>query len=271
MKDIIQMGETFPYSSMKYAEEEELALQEGDFTLTRTDAGLIVKQDKDGYHLHWAAKDVDAFLAILQDVLARIQEPASHEGKRIYLEFIEPEWIARLEQLKFRVVSHFEDYWIKDLSKPYPKGKEEIPVRLAVEADQARLSQITKACADQSRGFHGEDESFVKEWLETEHCWILAAEVEGQVAGATFVSVYGHDREAGTVLWLRELAVSPDFQKRGIGHRLVSASLDWGRAQGAKQSFLAADKLNDNAIRIYQTFGYVTQDPKGQINMALNP
>jgi len=67
----------------------------------------------------------------------------------------------------------------------------------------------------------------------------------------------------------RLLAVNPRFQNRGIGYKLMEESIIWGRSHGANRSFLAVDKQNETAIRLYNKFGFICKDEVGQINMAL--
>lgn len=81
------------------------------------------------------------------------------------------------------------------------------------------------------------------------------------------VGLYGFESEKGTVLWIREIAVRPQYQKKGIGRLLLEHAILWGQENNAKRSFLACDAENYNAIRLYESFGYRKEDERGQINM----
>lgn len=109
----------------------------------------------------------------------------------------------------------------------------------------------------------------MKEWNESDNSCILVAEHNKAIAGVCFLTINGFKSEKGPILWLRELAVDPKYQNQGIGYMLAVGALIWGKNNGAKRSFLAADKENHHAIRIYNKLGFQHKDEIGQINMAL--
>lgn len=54
------------------------------------------------------------------------------------------------------------------------------------------------------------------------------------------------------------LAVHPDFQRRGIGKKILKLVLDDGRYQGAQSFFLEVRPSNDSAKKMYESFGFKT-------------
>ncbi|MDW8064494.1 MAG: GNAT family N-acetyltransferase [Anaerolineae bacterium] len=58
--------------------------------------------------------------------------------------------------------------------------------------------------------------------------------------------------------WLiANVAVAPDFRGRGIGRALVSASLEYARAHGARWVALQVRADNAPALRLYRSLGFV--------------
>ena len=53
-----------------------------------------------------------------------------------------------------------------------------------------------------------------------------------------------------------ELIVHPDFQKLGVGKKLVQAAEGFARARGAEDIRLQVYGFNENAHRFYQQLGY---------------
>jgi GNAT superfamily N-acetyltransferase len=52
------------------------------------------------------------------------------------------------------------------------------------------------------------------------------------------LSLYGFDSEKGTVLWLREIAVTPCAHSNGIGSLLIISAINWRLKKGAKRNVI---------------------------------
>ena len=136
-----------------------------------------------------------------------------------------------------------------------------------IEMNEISLaSAITKSCKGLSRGFNGEEQETLEEWINDDDNTILGAIVDEKIIGICMMGTYKSNKEK--VAWLRELAVHPNYQNRGIGRSLIQYGLDWAIGRGATQSFLATDVENDNAIYLYTKHGYVKQDGRGEIVMG---
>ncbi|WP_164966373.1 ribosomal protein S18-alanine N-acetyltransferase [Companilactobacillus metriopterae] len=55
---------------------------------------------------------------------------------------------------------------------------------------------------------------------------------------------------------ITNIAVSPDFQRQGIGHLLINQVMDYFRNLGYKQMSLEVDTTNTDAIRLYEAFSF---------------
>lgn len=123
-----------------------------------------------------------------------------------------------------------------------------------------------------------------KEWVEdlrrigfdiyvvdyTKDCNIIVKKINGIIAGIICVGIYGHESKKGPILWVRELAVRPEFQKMGIGRELLGQAFAYGLEKGATRSFLAADECNHGAIHLYKSMGYQADENDREINMIHN-
>lgn len=77
---------------------------------------------------------------------------------------------------------------------------------------------------------------------------------EGRIVGYTMV----RRLRPGSTGWLiANVAVAPDFRRRGIARALVSACLDYARAHGARWAVLQVRADNLPALRLYQGLGFV--------------
>jgi len=96
----------------------------------------------------------------------------------------------------------------------------------------------------------------------------LGDEVVGIVSGIS----------AGSVVEVMSMWTSPPVRRRGLGRRLVEATVEWANDAGAKRVELWVIRGNDSAHRLYASLGFVVtgdhqplpSDPcRNEIRMAL--
>ncbi|MEK4188350.1 GNAT family N-acetyltransferase [Paenibacillus sp. FSL L8-0494] len=269
-KNSFLKAKAYKYSSLQYLDVEELELQAPeDILIDEPGVFILCKSVDEGHNIHWAAESTELFRTALIDLTSKFIQLPVGGTHRMYIEFIHPDLMPVMESLGFKVVSQFIDFWNEDISKKITDQAESPFIRNIEHKDYLQVSMITKACINLSRGFYGEELDFIQTWNESDHSCILVAELNKSIVGVCLLNIYGFENEKGPVLWLRELAVDPKYHNQGIGHKLAVEGIRWGNNNGAKRSFLAADKENRNAIRIYNELGYNHKDEVGQINMAL--
>lgn len=79
---------------------------------------------------------------------------------------------------------------------------------------------------------------------------VIVAQGEGEVVGYAAVWFAADEGELG------DIAVHPEWRRRGIGRRLVGAVLDEARRRGAQQVFLQVRESNGAALRLYESAGF---------------
>jgi len=82
---------------------------------------------------------------------------------------------------------------------------------------------------------------------------VLVAEVDGQVVGVIVGTI------SGSRAYFYRLAVHPDYQRRGIGRRLVQALEERFREKGVTQIVIMVKQDNEQAIPFYESLGYEVQ------------
>jgi Predicted acetyltransferase len=82
---------------------------------------------------------------------------------------------------------------------------------------------------------------------------VLVAEVDGQVVGVIVGTIDGNRA------YFYRLAVHPDYQRRGIGRRLVQALEERFREKGVTQIVIMVKQDNEQAIPFYESLGYEVQ------------
>jgi len=88
-----------------------------------------------------------------------------------------------------------------------------------------------------------------------------------KIVGVACAATYAHSSDKGAVVWVRELAVHPDFRRQGIGKRLLLQTLQYGAQHEAVRAFLHVDVQNIAAIHIYESVGFTPQEGEKQIDM----
>jgi GNAT superfamily N-acetyltransferase len=218
------------------------------------------------YEFHWAADNS-------VDLLKKIKE----SQKKGIITFIPEEWVKEFKNNNFHIYARWNDYFNNDISKIF-QPEEVIEFLQEVECREA--SEVTLACRGQSRGFAGQSEGWMQLWIKGEEPNLIASGGKDSailvhrekqcVAGIICVTIYGHEREKGATLWIREVAVLPQYQKRGIAEKLLRQALFYGKGHGAKRAFLMADECNEHAIKLYEKVGFSANKDDSEIDMILN-
>lgn len=249
--------EKYSFTSLTYTDYEDVGSYE---IISNTEQLLLLGGFNDAakeYEYCWAAKSAE-------DVISNI------EKEKCLITFIPKEWTNTFEKAGFSIRNIWHDYFKKNLDDVQNEVENAVKLR---DEECLEASEVTLSCRNQSRGFTGESEIFLKEWLsncdeDDQNKTIFVQKNEsGQIVGLVCTTTYAHDSEKGAVAWIREVCVRPEYQNRGIARKLIMQALSYGKAKGAKRAFLAADEMNDNAIHLYKSIGFEPSLEDGQIDM----
>jgi aminoglycoside 3-N-acetyltransferase I len=100
--------------------------------------------------------------------------------------------------------------------------------------------------------------------------WLFAALDGGEAVGGLSAYVLSLPRNPNPELFIYDLAVHEDHQRRGIGRRLMAAVLDMATATGIEVAFVPADNEDEHALEFYRAIGGEAQ-PVTFFNFTLNP
>jgi GNAT superfamily N-acetyltransferase len=200
---------------------------------------------------HYAADSFEALINGLNTVKG---------GVRVNL--VPLEFARGLEGAGFSVLGEYVDYFNQKLSDTYIKFADYGGIEFLDREGCERASLISRLCAGQSRGFSGETAEWFSDWIVDGDVILIRSNTV--IAGFCCVSIYN----GGTTLWLRELAVAPEYQRRGLGGGLIERAICYGAAKGANKGFLAVDVLNDNAIRLYKKYNFTQRGSESELQMV---
>jgi len=92
----------------------------------------------------------------------------------------------------------------------------------------------------------------VRSEIASPHIAIQIAEADGRVAGYVTYEIL-HDQSAG---WIRNIAVAPNAQSRGVGTKLIHSALAEFRAAGLKRIRIETLSSNEGARALYRRLGF---------------
>ena len=103
----------------------------------------------------------------------------------------------------------------------------------------------------------GDERRYLKAIRRWQHAAIVVAEVDGRVVGR--LSVARDQHPASPHVADLGLMVAAELRGRGIGRRLLSAAVEWARAEGVTKLELHVFPWNEPAIRLYERFGFARE------------
>ena len=249
---------SFSHSSMQYLDFEEVA----DYRVESANEEIVLLLGYDTeaniWQYHWAADSVEKLIPLLIS-----QVP-------FLLTFVPEEWVSKLESAGLKVRNQWHDYFRPSLDDIEAISDDESDFLSIDEVNEA--AAVTQLCREQTRGFTGQTSEWLESWLHGDEnvkdpAVLVYRLPDGKIAGILCTGTYGHDSKEGPVVWIREVAVKPGYQGQGIGRKLVSQALQYGKRCGATRAFLAVDEENTGAIHLYESLGFVASAEPGEINM----
>lgn len=264
-KNIQDKIKDYQYSSMMYTDYEDV--QDYDILVENDKVILLYGYNTEGRRLeyYWAANSAKELLGQMK------------EKNNILVSFVPREWQNEFKEEGFEVYSIWNDYFRENLEGIVI---DEQPEFLQIEdCDQA--SEVTLSCSFQSRGFTGQTATWFHQWLTGEdevsknngtkdNAVLIHRNSNNKIVGVLCTAIYGHDSIKGPISWIREVAVMPEDQNKGIARKLLLQALEYGKIHGATRAFLAADECNNNAIHLYESVGFVGNPDEAQIDMIGN-
>jgi len=127
--------------------------------------------------------------------------------------------------------------------RPYEDGDLEAVVEMYVDFDSA----------DRAQGIPPATESRVRDWFDALLDGLNAVAWHGDRAVGHATLVPGDDADHELAIFVHQ-----DYQRAGIGSRLIRALLGHGRANGVEKVWLTVERWNRAAIGLYESVGFET-------------
>ena len=244
-----ERAKEYKYSSMNYIDYDQCK----NADILHDDDGLILLHDtsKTPSMLYFATNDFESVLKKISEISGGLR-----------LNFVPHEYAAQLKQLGFTEWGEYIGYFNYSLADTAAKFGNVSKVEYLGKSECKIVSDVAQKCRLQSRGFEGETPESYEKWLTENE--ILVVRENGTIAGYCCVSIYNE----GTILFIKEMAVAPDFQGKGYAKKLIEQAICHGIENGAIKGFLHVDKFNENAIDLYKKYDFVTKETSGELQMV---
>jgi aminoglycoside 3-N-acetyltransferase I len=135
----------------------------------------------------------------------------------------------------------------------------EIVRLLSTEITSARSTFVMMGEAFEDPDRQPLSDEYLTGLLDREDVWVYAAFVDGQPVGGLTAHELPMTRAETSELFVYDIAVRADSQRRGIGRALVERLLDDGAAAGIAEMWVPADNDDDQALEFYRRIGGVAQ------------
>ncbi len=98
-------------------------------------------------------------------------------------------------------------------------------------------------------------DAYLDRLLAREDFWAIAAFVEDRLVGGLTAHTLPLTRAELAEVFIYDLAVRPEYQRRGVGRQLVAALRTEASARGVETVFVAADDEDAGALEFYRRLG----------------
>jgi ribosomal-protein-alanine N-acetyltransferase len=137
----------------------------------------------------------------------------------------------------------------------------EMEIRLATEADLSQLVAVSAAADSAAHWTYEQWQEIFQTEIPARLAWIaeeLTAQEELAVTHAVgfLVTQIGFPQNDAPDWELENIAVLPEFRRRGLGRELLTALLARARLQGAQRILLEVRESNRGAIHLYEATGF---------------
>ncbi|HSS73541.1 MAG TPA: GNAT family N-acetyltransferase [Gaiellaceae bacterium] len=139
-------------------------------------------------------------------------------------------------------------------------------IRPADPRDAAQLVALAEAVGSEPEGWLisdsrwrsvGDERRYLRAVRKHPDAAVFVAELDERIVGR--LSVARDPHPASRHVADLGLMVAADARRRGIGHALLAEAADWARRVGVRKLELHVFPHNEQAIRLYERFGFVQE------------
>jgi len=239
----------FKYSSMNYIDIDDI--KDAEILYDSDDLVLLLDKSKELAMLHFATNDFSPVVKAIANIPDNLR-----------LHFVPREYAAELSDLGFTEYAEWADFWNYDIAKTASRISGGSQPKFLTKSECEEVAAVSRQCEYQSRGFEAiPSEDFME--LLNDGNKVIIYQNDSVIAGFCCVPIYNEN----TTLWIKAIAVDPEYQGQGIGKKLMGQAIKYGSQSGASKGFLASDLLNTNAHSLFMKFGFHPKETDTELQM----
>ena len=104
-------------------------------------------------------------------------------------------------------------------------------------------------------------DDYIKNLLSQQTFRAITAKVDGEIVGGLTLYILDQYYSPKPLAYIYDLAVSGQFQRKGIGRRLIEFTNKYCRDQGFEEVFVQADKVDLFALDFYRATNPSFEEP----------
>lgn len=101
--------------------------------------------------------------------------------------------------------------------------------------------------------FKRPDQTHLKSLLNKETFFAVTAKTEHKIIAGLTVYVLDQYYSEKPLAYIYDLAVSVEYQRKGVGRKLIEFTNEYCKENGFEEVFVQADKVDDYAIDFYRS------------------
>jgi aminoglycoside 3-N-acetyltransferase I len=136
-----------------------------------------------------------------------------------------------------------------------------IEIKKLSQPDLDKFKELIKVfeVVFEMKNFQMPEENHLQQLLEKDGFFVFVAFSERKVIGGLTSYTLEQYYSKSPLVYIYDLAVKTEFQRQGIGKRLMSALTDYCREIGIEEVFVQADEEDVHAIEFYHSTGGIAE------------
>lgn len=137
----------------------------------------------------------------------------------------------------------------------------DISIKQLLPGDLAEFRQLLGVYADvfEMKGFSMPGDLYLGGLLaRKEFIVFVASTPDGVTGGLTAYTLPSYYEESSEV-YVYDLAVRSEFQRKGVGRQLIEALAAYCRTHGVREFFVQADAPDEHALKFYSALGGIPE------------
>lgn len=110
------------------------------------------------------------------------------------------------------------------------------------------------------KGFVMPRAEYLQQMLAKDDFFVFAAFADNKVVGGLTTYTMQQYYSELPLVYIFDLAVKREYQRKGVGRKLMSSLLTYCKETGVEEVFVQADMVDDHAIEFYRSTGGITEE-----------